>query len=64
MIFGKDKSQRDLCIYPQCVNGQGKMQFNPDPHKQANEVYFSRKSNADDYILIKLNDSHFQLCES
>ena len=28
------------------------MQFNPDPIKQANEVYFSRKTNRDDYLLI------------
>ena len=40
------------------------MQFNPDPNKQANEVYFSRKSNTDDYIPIKLNDYPVQLCES
>ena len=33
------------------------MQFSPDPNKQANEVYFSRKLNTDDDIPIKLNDS-------
>ena len=40
------------------------MQFNPDLNKKANEVYFSRKSNTDYYIPIKLNDSPGQLCES
>ena len=40
------------------------MQFNPDPNKQVNEVYFSRKSNTDDYIPIKLNNSPVKLCES
>ena len=40
------------------------MQFSPDPNKQANEVYFSRKLNTDDDIPIKLNDSPVQLCES
>ena len=40
------------------------MHFNLDPNKQAHEVYSSRKSNTDDYIPIKLNDSHVQLCES
>ena len=40
------------------------MQFNPDPSKQANEVYFSRKSNTDDYFPVKLNDSPVQLFES
>ena len=43
---------------------QWKMQFNPDLNKQANQVYFSRKSNTYDYIPIKLNDSPVQLCES
>ena len=40
------------------------MQFNPDLNKKANEVYFSRKSNTDYYIPIKLNDSPGQLRES
>ena len=40
------------------------MQFNSDLIKQANEVYFSRKPNADDYIPIELNDSLVQLRES
>ena len=41
-----------------------KMQFNPDRNKQTYEVYFSWKSNTDDYTPIKLNNSHIQLCES
>ena len=40
------------------------MQFNPDPNKQANEVYFSRKSNAGVYLPADLNNSPVQLCES
>ena len=40
------------------------MQFNPDPNKQGNEVYFSRKSNAGLYLLVNLNNSPVQLCES
>ena len=36
----------------------------PDPNKQANEVHFSRKPNADYYIPIKVYDSPVQLCES
>ena len=39
------------------------MQFNLAPNKQAHEVYFSRKPNADDYLLVTLNDSPVQLCE-
>ena len=37
------------------------MQFNPDPNKQAYQVYFPRKLNTDDYLLIKQNDSPVQL---
>ena len=41
------------------------MQFTPDSNKQANEdYYFFRKSNTDDYIPIKLNDSPVQMYES
>ena len=40
------------------------MQFNPDLNIQGNEVYFSWKSNTDDYIHVKLSDSLVQLCES
>ena len=43
---------------------QWKMQLNQDPSKQANEIYFSRKSNADVSLPIKLNDSPVQLCDS
>ena len=41
----KDKSQRDLNNYLSIISEwtfQWKMQFNPDPNNQANEVYFSR----------------------
>ena len=40
------------------------MQFNQDPNKQANEVFFSRKSNAGVYLPVDLNNSLDQLCES
>ena len=40
------------------------MQFNPDLNKQANGVYFSRKFNAGVYLLVDLNNSRAQLCES
>ena len=40
------------------------MQFNPDLNKQANGVYFSRKFNAGVYLLVDLNNSPAQLCES
>ena len=40
------------------------MQFNPDLNQQANEIYFSRKSNAGVYLPVDLNNSPIQLCES
>ena len=40
------------------------MQFKPDPNKQGDEVYFSRKSNAGVYLPVDLNNSLVQLCES
>ena len=66
--FDKDKCQRDLNNDLSIINEWGfqwKMQFNPDSNKQANEdYYFFRKSNTDDYIPIKLNDSPVQMCVS
>ena len=47
-VFDKNSSQNifnnDLSIISEWAF-QWKMQFTPDPNKQANEVYFSRKSN-------------------
>ena len=37
---------------------------NPDPNKQANEVQFSRKSNAGVCLPVDLNNSPVQLCDS
>ena len=55
-VFDRDKSQRDLnndlCVIIEWVF-QWKMQFNPDPNKQANEVFSSRKPNTDDYHCVK-----------
>ena len=56
-VFDKDKSQRDVSNGLSIISEwtfQWKMQFNPDPNKQANEVYFSNISNTDDYLPIKL----------
>ena len=66
-VFDKNSSQiilnNDLSIISEWAF-QWKMQFNPDPNKQANEVYFSRKSNAGVYLPVDLNNSPVQLCES
>ena len=41
-----------------------KMQFNPDPNKQANEIIFSRKlvSNNLSYPPVKFNDNNITRC--
>ena len=66
-VFDKNSSQNilnnDLSIISEWAF-QWKMQFNPDPNKQANKVYFSRKSNAGVYLPVDLNNSPVQLCES
>ena len=43
---------------------QWKMQFNPDPNKQANEVIFSRKSNSNSfpYPPVKFNENNITKC--
>lgn len=41
-----------------------KMQVNPDPSKQTNGVYFSKKANFAGYLPIKFNDSPVQLFDS
>ena len=43
---------------------QWKMQFNPDPNKQANEVYFTRKTTSHDYLPIIFNGNRVQQCNS
>ena len=41
---------------------QRKMQFNPHPNKQANEVIFSRKSNSFPYPPVKFNENNITKC--
>ena len=43
---------------------QWKMQFNPDPNKQANEVIFSRKSNSNSfpYPPVKFSENNITKC--
>ena len=43
---------------------QWKMQFNPDPNKQANEVYFTRKTTSHDHLPITFNGNPVQQCNS
>ena len=46
------------CIY------QWKMQFNPNPNKQANEVIFSQKSNSNSFLYppVKFNENNITKC--
>ena len=39
------------------------MVFNPDPRKQATEVYFSRKQNQDTSLPLEFNDDTVQIVE-
>ena len=43
---------------------QWKMQFDPDPNKQANEVVFSRKSNSNSFLYppVKFNENNITKC--
>ena len=54
-VFGKNKSQRDFKIDLSIKSElafQWKIQFNPDPNKQTNEVFFPRKCNTENYSSI------------
>ena len=43
---------------------QWKMQFNPDPNKQANEVTFTRKAKKENYQPVVFNESEVTKCSS
>ena len=40
------------------------MRFNPYPNKQPSETNFSKKSNAEDYLPVELDNSTVQMSES
>ena len=40
------------------------MRFNPDPNNQAQEVYFSRKTNKGDFQNLSFNGSNVEACSS
>ena len=40
------------------------MQFNPDPNKQAQEVYFSKKSNNKNSLPVIFNDAKVVTCSA
>ena len=43
---------------------QWKMQFNPDPKKQAQEVYFSKKSNNQNSLPLTFNNAKVVICST
>ena len=57
-VFDKYKSQSELNIDLQIISNwafQWKMQFNPDPNKQAQEIYLSNKSNNENSLPVTFN---------
>ena len=62
--FDKCKSQS---ILKQVISNwafQWKMQFNPDPNKQAQEVYFSKKSNNENSLHVTFNNAKVVNCST
>ena len=45
-------------------NIQWKMQFNPNPNKQAQEVYFSKKSNNENSLPVTFNNAKIVTCST
>ena len=66
-VFDKYKSQSELNIALQIISNwafQWKTQFNPDPNKQAQEVYFSKKSNNKNSLPVIFNDAKVVTCSA
>ena len=65
--FDKCKSQSVLNNDLQVISNwafQWKMQFNPDPNKQAQEVYFSKKSNNENSLPVTFNNAKVINCST
>ena len=66
-VFNKDISQDELNNDLQKVIGwvfQWKMQFNPDPNKQAQEVTFSKKAVSNNSLPLSFNKTEVRTCQS
>ena len=66
-VFDKYKSQSELNNVLQIMSSwafQWKMQFNPDPNKQAQEVYFSKKSNNENSLPVTFNNAKVVTCST
>ena len=66
-VFNKDTSQDELNNDLQQVNDwafQWKMQFNPDPNKQAQELIFSKKAESNNSLPLTFNKTEVRTCQS
>ena len=66
-VFNKDTSQDELNNDLQKVSDwafQWKMQFNPDPNKQAQEVIFSKKAESSNSLPLIFNKTEVTTCQS
>ena len=66
-VFDTHKSQSGLSNDLQVISNWAflwKMQFNPDPNKQAQEVYFSKKSNNENSLPITFNNAEVVTCST
>ena len=66
-FFDKYRSQSELNNDLQIISNwafQWKMQFNPDPNKQAQEVYFSKKSNNENSLPVTFNNAKVVTCST
>ena len=66
-VLDKDTSQDELNYDLQKVSDwafQWKMQFNPDPKKQAQEVIFSKKAESNNSLPLTFNKTEVRTCQS
>ena len=66
-IFDKYISESELNHDIQIISNwafRWKMQFNPDPNKQAQEVYFSEKSNNENFLPVTFSNVKVVTCST
>ena len=66
-VFDKYKSQSELNNDLQVISNwafQWKIQMHPDPNKQAQEVYFSKKSNNENSLPVTFNNAKVVTCST
>ena len=66
-VFNEDTSQDELNNDLQKVSEwafQWKMEFNPDPNKQAQDVIFSKKAESNNSLPLNFNKTEVRTCQS